>query len=168
VEDAVTEKLDSHGRRVNWSDERRRAAAERMRALWADPEFCAKRAEASRKAIEDKWTNRREEALTQMRYNLQCSPKRSAYAHTRLQDPQRMSRHQKLLAHLNSDPAIKEKRIAALRRKFADPAYRQTLKRAQDKRRGFRVPAHKKAEYDFLRITKKLNAREAGQMLGLI
>jgi hypothetical protein len=163
----MTQKLDSRGRRVSWSDERRRASAERMRALWADPEFCAKRAEASRRAIKDKWTNRREEAMAQM-WELRHNPKRCAYAHIRLQDPQRMSRHQELLARLNSDPAIKERRVAALRKRFADPAYRKTLARAQDKRRGFRIPAHKRAEYDFLRITKKFTAREAGQMLGLI
>lgn len=164
----MDQELDILGRKKSYSPERRRALAERMKALWSDPEFCAKRAEASRKAIADKWTNHREEALAQMHYNMRYSPKRCAYARTRLQDPVKMRRHQELLAQLNSDPAIKEKRIAALRQRFADPAYRETLVRAQDKRRGFRVPQSKRAEYDFLRISKKFTAREAGQMLGLI
>lgn len=166
--ESVRDQLDTRGRKKNFSAERRRALSERMKALWTDAEFCAKRAEASRRAIKDKWANNREEALAQMQFNMQYSPKRCEYARTRLQDAARMERHQELLAHLNSDPAIREKRMSGLKKKWADPEYRKKMSQAYDKRRGFRIPPQKRAEYDFLRISKKCTAREAGQMLGLI
>lgn len=163
----MTEQFDSLGRRKNYSPERRRKLAENMKAKWADPDFCAKRAEASRRAVKDKWANRREEAMAQM-LEMLYSPKRCAYMHNRLKDPERMKRHQAQLAMLNSDPAVAEKRRAGLKAKWADPEHRKKMARAYDKRRGFRVPERKRKEYQFLRVVKKIPAREVGRMLGLV
>lgn len=57
--------------------------------------------------------------------------------------------------------------LAAVRaaNKALSPEARAACGRA---RRGFDVPENKKAEYHFLTKTKRIPAREAGRMLGLV
>lgn len=156
-----------------WTDEQRRAQSERMKKLREDPEYIAKQREAASKANKAKWQADREGMLAHMHYHVHCSPKCTTRAQARAKHPTWATNHQGQLAKLNSDPILIERRKAAMKEKWADPEYRARMaeagRRAWDKRRGFRIPKDKRADYDHLVGRKhRIGAQEAGKILGLI
>lgn len=65
-------------------------------------------------------------------------------------------------------PGYRARVSAHLRSLVPSDERREALKQKHDEKRGFDVPDHLRAEYEFLRKTKVLTAREAGEVLGLV
>lgn len=155
--------------KVNLSEEQRRANAVRLRQALADPEVEARRKSNAESRLERvRQTSAFRDAVSK---GLKMAWKRKDFREkgesilrARWNDPEmaeriRLSkRSPKNLSHLKRIANLPKSRI---RSSIAISAY-------HDKRRGFRVPAAKWAEYRQLVDRKKLPAAEAGRILGLV
>lgn len=147
--------------------EQRAALAERARKLHTNPEINAKRAAGIKRCWQDPEYRARHLAILK-----QFETKRKA-------------RNRLVNAEKAVDPEWKEanrKRILALwasgkmyeaqkTRSYSPEGYARliaSIKRAQDKRRGFKVPPLVKSRYLHLIRSKRLSAKEAGRIMGLI
>lgn len=151
--------------------EQRAAARERLRQMWKDPEWRAKR-RAGLKAASERGNGNA--AKSEANRRMWADPlKRKA----RLEAIQRAltergnsEKFRAVLMRLKADPAFEKKRASKVKEKQKDMALRMKVNGilTARKRRGFDVPHQLWPEYQRLRKTKKLTAREAGQVLGLV
>lgn len=156
---------------MKMTPEQRAAAGERLRQMWKDPEFQAKRRAGIKAASERGVGN---QAKSEANRRLWADPvKRKA----RMEAIQRAlierGNHEKLrdnFIKLKADPAFEEKRARKCREKQKEMTVRMKVNAiiTARKRRGFDVPHHLWPEYQRLRKSKKLSAREAGEVLGLV
>lgn len=152
-------------RKPQFTPEQRAASAERLRAMWQDPEWRAKRLAAVK------------DAAARGTYS-RCNAENNKRAWA---DPvKRKKRMASLMAHsekrreafraLKTDPAFEEKRARKVREyQKANPLHlKAKALLVARKRRGFDVPPHLWKEYRFLVKRKCLSAHEAGVALGLV
>ncbi len=152
-----------------WTAERRQMMSARMKAQRCDPVF----EEKTRAALKAMWASPEFAArrLRELAYQ-RCSPAYVNFPRLRLLDPVQAEKHAALLRRLNTDPVIVERKKQAIRESWANPVRRartiENIRRAWDKKRGFRVPKSKAAEYRRLVKSKHFTAMEAGRILGLV
>lgn len=152
-----------------YTPEERAASAERLRKLWQDPEWRARR-EAGVRAAAERGVQRKVNSESMKReWADPVKRKRRLNAMAEAMEVNR-PKHRATLLALKADPAFEEKRA----RKAQEYKDRNPLRmkvsalHAAKKRRGFDVPAHLWKEYRFLVDKKSLTAREAGAVLGLV
>jgi hypothetical protein len=156
-------------RKLNLSPEERAARSERMKARIKCPEFRAKQKAASRSALDKLFSD--------------PEKKKQWGARARVSPETWLARVRVAMAERFSDPAEREKMSQQMKRLWAEgkiSGKRSTwspegrarsiaaTKISQNKRRGFAIPRHLRAQYDHLLMVKKFKAREAGRILGLI
>lgn len=159
------------GRERIYNEEARRKASEQAKRQWQDPEYAARTVAAHAESFRQRWADpaKREKILTELAY-ARCSPSFRENNRT----PERRKARSDLMRRLNADPAVKRRKSEALKEFWSspDPARDEWLSRrnskANDTRRGFTIPKEKRAEYQFLRRSKKFGAQEAGRILGLV
>jgi hypothetical protein len=153
------------------SAEIRQQRAEQMRKNWADPEWRAKRKVAVASAYKKKFENDPEFRKAMLR-NIQGN------------EVKRVARLRLRKAEQAGDPVIIERLRQNIQKLFREGKLKggmspnvspqgranilASLKRYNDRRRGYVVPFHLKAQYRFLTKKKGLTAKEAGVILGLI
>lgn len=141
-----------------------------MRAMWQDPEWRAHRLE---RVMESKARGTGNAARAEGMRKVWKDPAQRRARIAGIMEGLKngnLEKHRATIAKTMADPAVQEKRLRKLREKFATmplilKARGMALAR---RRRGFDVPAHLWKEYQFLRNTKCLSAREAGLALGLV
>jgi hypothetical protein len=158
-------------RKTKMPPEQRAASGERMRALWQDPEFRAKRLAASIKANKAKWAD--PEYRAKIQSNLE------KYHN----DPIRLARTRVAIAKRFDTPGERERASQQMRQLWEDgkisvdasritPAGKRkravATTKSHNKKRGFSIPPHLRKDYDHLVYSKKIKSREAGKILGLI
>ena len=156
---------------MSMTPEQRAAAGERLRQQWKDPEWRAKRRAGVKAAAE---RGRGNAAKSEANKRLWADPvKRRA----RLEAIQRAliergnsEKFRENFIRLKADPAFEDKRARKAKEKQKGMAMRLKANAiiTARKRRGFDVPQRLWAEYQWLRKSKKMSAREAGQVLGLV
>ncbi len=153
------------------SDEARARKAALMRANNADPEYQARRLE--RLAAKKREQMADPEFVAWLHAHLAKMRKRGVVAirlhnYAKWQDPEYRAKMSELLRDMHKRPGFRE----ALANRVVPPEAQRNniaaVKRAWDRRRGFKVPPSKRADYRNLTVTKKMRAREAGRILGLI
>ncbi len=156
---------------MKMTPEQRAAAAERLRQMWKDPEWRAKRLAGVKAASERGKGNA---AKSEANKRLWADP---AKRRARLEAIQRAltergnsEKFRAIFLKLKADPAFEEKRARKCKEKQKDMALRMKVNGiiTARKRRGFDVPQHLWPQYRWLRKSKKLSAREAGEALGLV
>ena len=158
-------------RKMTLTDEQRAAQGERLRLLMADPEIRAKRLAKSREAKARQWADPefRKKQTERLATESRKIRALNRYRQTRRwQDP---AFREKVLPTIAARWQSEEHRKAAAER-CKDPNHRRKMIagriRAHDRKRGFKVPPSKKAEYTALVQVKKMKPREAGRLLGII
>lgn len=154
--------------------ENREAAQRRLADLWKDPAF----REARKKAIEEakernrttgETSRRKREAMKEFWAN----PTNRAKMMARVRKKKESGKYHdnaNTLAALRGNIEVEERRLKRLREYHAENRGLRIASMAQinRKRRGFDVPANLWKEYQYLLKTKKMRAREAGILLGLV
>lgn len=134
-----------------------------------DPEMKARRLEGLRKALEKKRADpeyrKRERAWLDAARSKSIRMSR-AFNAEHFADPEVRKWHGEQAKQRWEDPELRE-RMAA-KRGPQSPRLIALKKRVHDRRRGFKVPERLWPEYQRLIRSKKLKAREAGRILGLI
>lgn len=148
---------------------------ERRRALVAawnnDPAVKAKRLESIKASIKAKWADPefREKRTAEIRRALLFRADESRERLKKLwADPEyreRMTKMAKDVLCSEENRELSRKRGSTPHRKWM---LREASKRYRDRKRGFKIPPSKMADYKMLVNVKGYTAREAGVMLGLI
>ena len=156
---------------MSMSPEQRAAAAERLRQQWKDPEWRAKRRAGIRAAAErGKGNAAKSEANRRMWADPAKRKARMEAIQRACVERGNSEKFREIFVKLKADPAFEEKRARKCKEKQKQMALRMKVNGmlVARKRRGFDVPQHLWPEYRWLRKAKKLSAREAGQVLGLV
>ena len=152
------------------SERHSKASSERMRKHWQDPEFRAKQRAGIKAAFDKgKGNDKRSDNLRARWKNPRTRKNLMESQQAYLENGGREKRAE-VFARLRADPAYEAKRLRKWREAMEKKKNR--LKAAamilNRKRRGFDVPAHLWDEYQRLVKSKRLRAREAAIVLGII
>lgn len=145
------------------SETQRAAARATLAKVLRDPAVEQRRRDGCRRACQNPETFRKRSEAAKRSWLLRERREMSA---------EEMAAKAELMARLNVDPEFQAKRRRAAAKAEACPkvkAKRVVVARAnRDKLRGFAVPARLWKDYQHLRVSKGLGAREAGRILGLL
>lgn len=153
----------------SYSQEERAASGERLKKLWQDPEWRAKRLAGLRRAAERGVQSKKNSENMKRQWADPVKRRNRLKAMAEAMEVNRPM-HREVMLRNKADPAFEEKRA----RKVKEHQTRNPLKMKVSalliarKRRGFDVPPHLQEDYRRLRYQKKLSAREAGVILGLV
>lgn len=148
--------------------ERRR---QRLKKFWQDPEFRQKRLEGVKRAHERISENprlaaRRLDSVRKAQASIKRAVRNRLANYKRWSDPEQVRIASERCKKLWEDGTLKGGKGRLTKEGIARKI--EATKAMHDKRRGFKIPDRLRAEYDRLVNSKKIKAREAGRMLGLI
>lgn len=156
---------------MKMSPEQRTAAGERLRQMWKDPEWRAKRLAGIKEAsARGKGNAAKSEANKRLWADPAKRKARLEAIQRALTERGNSEKFRENFIRLKADPAFEKKRARKCKEKQKDMALRMKVNGiiTARKRRGFDVPQHLWRDYQMLRKSKKLSAREAGEVLGLV
>lgn len=152
------------------SADQRKARADRMKRLRQDSDFNAKRI-AGIKATCGAMTPEQRRAVSERLkgYESKRVARSRLATAQRFQDPKNVEKSRQITKNLWATGRLSKEKMAN-RKYTAEGLVRKAAatKRMQDRRRGFVIPRRLRKEYDHLVQTKRMSAREAGILLGLI
>lgn len=157
--------------RPKLSDEARARKAALMRANNADPEYQARRLERLAAKKREQMADPEFRAWLDVhmaKMRKKGVPATRLHNYAKWEDPEYRAKMSQMLRDMHKRPGFRE---AVAKRVVPPEAQRNNIaavKRSWDRRRGFKVPPSMRADYRNLTVTKKMRAREAGRILGLI